>query len=102
MSLTLNMNVIGMFSIDGTAILDSPVIRGGTLVDSGAGDTDITLSDGGIAAAECLILATIRGAVEGVINVVHTSNTVKNVIVKDDGGVAADLDVDILILRILG
>ena len=95
-------SVVGMFSIDASAIATSPVVRGGTMVDNGTGDTTITLSDGGIDATECLVLTGVRGATEGVINIDHTSDVDKEVIVKDDAGVAADIDADVLILRVIG
>lgn len=70
------------------------------IVDTGAGDMTVNLlAAEGVDATECIMMAQVRGANPGYANVVHTSDTAKQILVFDDAGAAADLDVDIFIAR---
>lgn len=97
----LPFNIVGMFSIDASDVPSSPIVLGGTVADVGVGDFNITLSDGGIDATASLILCTLRTG--GVAAASHTSDTVKNILVFTSLAalVAADIDVDVLILRVI-
>lgn len=98
----LPFNVVGMFSIDASDVTTSPVARGGTIADAGVGDFNITLSDGGIDTTESLILCTLRAL--GFVVAADTSDTVKNITTFTGTiavPVAGDIDVDVLILRVL-
>lgn len=63
------------------------------------GDYAITL-DIPVDATQCSILTTLRGATSGVTRVVHTSDSVKQVLTfAVDGTTATDLNFDFLVLR---
>lgn len=66
---------------------------------SNKGDFAITL-DVPCDASECWINATLRGATSGVLRVVHTSDSVKQVLCfAVDGTTAADLSFDFTVFR---
>lgn len=66
---------------------------------TGKGDFAITL-DIGADQEECAILTSLRGGTSGVTRVVHTSDTVKQVLAfAVDGTTATDLNFDFLVLR---
>jgi hypothetical protein len=66
---------------------------------SGKGDYAITL-DQGLAAGECVCVATLRGGTSGVLRIVQTSATSKQVLCfAVDGTTAGDLNFDFVFLR---
>lgn len=76
--------------------------QGCSVTDNGAGDKTLTL-DQGADSTECAVIATIRGATSGVVRVVQTSDTAKQLLMfAVDGTTATDLAVDFLVLRKMG
>ena len=92
---------VGAFSIDASNVATSPIVRGGTVADTGVGSFDIALSDGGIDATQCIIQATLREATEGTVKVQQFSDVVIQVTTFDVADAAADLDSDVIIFRII-
>jgi hypothetical protein len=76
--------------------------QGCTVTDNGTGDKTLTL-DQAADSTECNVIATIRGATSGVLRVVQTSDTAKQILTfAVDGTTATDLAVDFLVLRKMG
>ena len=73
----------------------------GTPARTGAGVYTFTLpSDQGIDATQCIGLVTARGATYGVGTVTHTSDTVKTIRMFDAAGAAADVDFDLVLIKV--
>lgn len=69
---------------------------------TGAGVYTLTLDDGGLDSAECVVMATVRAAFADncAITVEHTSDTVKTVSTGTGAGTAADLSFDLSLIHI--
>ena len=70
-------------------------------VKNGAGDHSITLDGGGIDSTECMTSVIARGAASVNVTVVHTSDTVKQILMWDNAGVAIDnIDFEVSFRRV--
>lgn len=81
-------------SAGGTAIWGAGAVPSKT----GAGDFNLTL-DQGCDSTQCSVHATARSATFAVATVVHTSDTVKQVLIWDAAGAALDADFDYEIIK---
>jgi hypothetical protein len=78
----------------GTASV-APVTR------AGVGDYTINLTVG-IPSANCDTSASVIGTGNGTINIVHTSDTAKQVLIKSDAGAALDADFNVSFAQLTG
>lgn len=82
-----------------------PLTRGVTPARTGAGVYTLTFPGldandrGGIDAGECIGLATLRGGVDGALEIEHTSDTVKTVRTFNTAGAATDRDFDFILFK---
>lgn len=75
--------------------------KGGAMTRTGVGDYNITL-DRGLDTTECVVLVTSLTTGERSVRIVHTSDTVKQVLLQTNLGAAVDSDVSWVVLSQLG
>lgn len=97
----MSINIPNTFNSYGSVVGATGVKKSGagfTPARSAAGIYALTL-DAAVDAAQCVCLATVRGAFVGFCHVEQTSDTVKTVNVVDAAGAALDADFDFAVLN---
>lgn len=100
----LRMQIVAAGSFQGSVGAGATAFgqRGGVVARTGAGVYTVTLDgNNAVDSTEGIVLASIKGATRGTISVVHTSDTVKTITIRDGAGApaAADLDFDWAVIR---
>lgn len=70
-----------------------------TITRNGAGDYSLTL-DQGLDSTQCSVHITPRQSPGAIVACVHTSDEIKQILLFDAAGMAADIDFDVVVLAI--
>lgn len=101
MRLEFPSSVVAMATVTGATGV-AVTAAGCTTARTAKGTYTITLPDGGLAAADNMVLVTARGATTSEWAVAQTSATVKTIVAISNAGAAQDVDFDVVVLAFPG